>query len=112
MRHVSIHYLLCPVDPYFYSMATRSGGTTVEVRDPELPESMDRDLLKDIMIYRALGYQQREIADELHTSQQTVSRYLNEIKSMSRNYDNPRSVFYGIFMAIFADIIMDRVLSD
>lgn len=93
-------------------MATSAGSRDVEVQEPELPESIDPDQLKDIMIFRALGWSQADIADELDTSQQTVSRYLAEMKSQSQNNDNPRSLFYGLFVMLFTDIIMKKVFSD
>lgn len=93
-------------------MAMGAGSREVEVQEPELPESIDLDLLKDIMIFRALGWSQSDIADELDTSQQTVSRYLTKIRSQSQDHDNPRSVFYGIFLAVLTNIIQDKVFSD
>lgn len=68
-----------------------------------LPDYIDKPKLKDVMIYRSIGYTQSEIAEEVDVSQRTVSRYLNEVKDLSARHENPKAVFYGIFISIFAD---------
>lgn len=45
----------------------------------QLPSWMDVDRARQIAKLRAVGYTQREIADELGIAQQTVSRYLKGI---------------------------------
>jgi DNA-binding XRE family transcriptional regulator len=72
----------------------------------ELSDSVDRDRLRRIMTYRALGYNQTEIADKLDISQKTVSRYLKEIKSEAERSNSPKMIFYGLFLEMITDSVM------
>lgn len=46
----------------------------------DLPDWMDQDQARQIARLRGLGYKQHQIADRIGVSQQTVSRYVQEIR--------------------------------
>lgn len=53
-----------------------------------LPAWMDEGKARRIAQLRALGYTQKQIADQVGVSQQTVSRYLAEIRGAADNADD------------------------
>ena len=74
----------------------------------DLPSSLDQNQLKDIMIYRALGFTQEEIAGKVEVSQKTVSRYLQEVKNNAEE-EPPKAVFYGLFVSMFSEKLIDMM---
>jgi len=73
----------------------------------ELPESLDQDRLREIMIYRALGYNQTEVADRVGVSQKTVSKYLNEVNDLAERSSSAKAVFYNLLIEMFTDKLQD-----
>lgn len=59
---------------------------------------MKPDRARSIALYRALGYSQEEIAEELNISQQTVSRYLNGLHESAKGADDLEKFFVGLII--------------
>ena len=76
-------------------------------RQIDLPDYIDKAKLRDIMIYRAIGYNQTEVAEQVDVSQRTVSRYLNEIQEIAERQNDPKTAFYAIFISLFADKVTE-----
>ena len=47
--------------------------------------SLNPSMLKDIIYYRSLGYNNQIIAEKLGTTRQTVHNYTNKLQLMERN---------------------------
>lgn len=73
----------------------------------ELPDSLDQDRLHEIMIYRALGYNQTEVADRVGVSQKTVSKYLNEVNDLAEESSSAKALFYNLLIEMFTDKIQE-----
>lgn len=67
------------------------------MRQPELPDWMDVYRAQQIAKLRAAGYSQRDIAEELGISQQTVSRYLKGINEAAES-SGDRDFFIGLLI--------------
>jgi transcriptional regulator with XRE-family HTH domain len=67
-------------------------------RSEELPSWMNTDKARDIATYRAVGYSQKQIADELGISQQTVSRYLRGLRDTAKGNDDLNKFFIGLIL--------------
>jgi len=53
---------------------------------------------RDIAMYRAVGYSQSQIADQLGVSQQTVSRYLRGLRDTAKRNDDLNKFFIGLIL--------------
>lgn len=66
--------------------------------DPNLPNWMDRGRASEIARLRALGYSQKEIAEELGVAQQTVSRYLKGINDAAHESGDLEQFFWLLLL--------------
>lgn len=79
-------------------------------RKLEMLESLNKDLLRNIMILRSLGYQQQEIADRLDVSKQTVWRYLNTLKEAAEKEAKPDEIPDVVFFELFVDMLANKLV--
>lgn len=66
--------------------------------EPDLPDWMDPRRAARIAQLRALGYNQKQIADQVGVSQQTVSRYLTGINEAAEESGNEEDFLMGLLM--------------
>jgi len=59
---------------------------------------MNTDKARNIALYRAVGYSQKQIADQLGISQQTVSRYLRGLHDTAKREDDLNKFIIGVIL--------------
>ncbi len=59
---------------------------------------MDYEKAREIARYRALGYTQKEIAEQVGFSQQSVSRYLAALRDSASSSGNLDMFFVGLIL--------------
>ncbi len=84
----------------------------MESSNIELPSWMDQEKAKRIVELRGIGYKQKEIAREMNTSQQTVSRYLTEIKKQAEESENLDKFFLGLFLGGIGGALLGTIIKE
>ncbi len=75
-----------------------------------LPTWMDRYRASKMVQYRALGFNQAQIAEKVGVTQQTVSKYLAAIHASAKQNKNPEEFLLALLMigagvALFAALM-------
>jgi len=65
-----------------------------------------------LMKMRALGYSQKEIADELGISQPAVSQRIDVIRKLSQKNKNEDNAFWELLLGVGALYLLSKVLGE
>jgi len=76
----------------------------------ELKKMMTRE--GELMKMRALGYSQKEIADELGISQSAVSQRITTIRKQVSHKNNDDDAFWELLLGVGALYILGKVLGE
>ncbi|KXB01696.1 hypothetical protein AKJ41_00645 [candidate division MSBL1 archaeon SCGC-AAA259O05] len=81
-------------------------------RKIDLPSWMDQEKAKIIVELRGMGYTQEKIAEEMDLSQQTVSRYLAEIRRKAEESDNMDKFFLGLLLGGIGGTLLGTIIKE